>query len=151
VGPTDVAPSIDVPDGLAAGAMAAGRLVPNIYLVSASPVMRHSLECLFRALGHEVRSFATAGRLLADPPGDRGCICIDGQGLDLPLAICLRLLREQRCCLPVVLLTCRLPDGHDAALGRLYAPLQVLTMPVSGRRMLEAVDGLKRGARQARY
>jgi FixJ family two-component response regulator len=114
-----------------------------IYLVSASPLMRHSYESLFRALDREVGSFATIDALFSQFPGNRGCLCIDTQDLDVSLGGCLRLLSKRRYRLPVVLLVGQLPVAYHTALGRLYAPLRLLTKPVSGRRLLDIIETLR--------
>jgi FixJ family two-component response regulator len=124
--------------------MAANPPARPIYLVSASPLMRHSHECLFRALGAEVGSYDSLEGFLRQFPGGSGFLCIDAQEPMVPPAGCLRLLRKRRALLPVVLLVDHLPADYQAALGRLYAPLQVLTKPVSGRLLLEAVATLLR-------
>lgn len=137
--------SIDDSDQAGPEGMAAKRRDLPVYLVSASPVMRHSYESLFRALDREVGSFATIDALFSQFPGDRGCLCIDTQDLDVSLVGCLRLLSKRRYRLPVVLLVGQLPVAYHTALGRLYEPLRLLTKPVSGRRLLDTIDTLRRG------
>lgn len=97
--------------------------------------MRHSYQCVFRTLDHDFRAFETIDGFLAGGPQAAGCLCIDVDGLDKPLTSCLRLIGECRSGLPVVLLVGALPEAYRRALGRLYAPLQILTKPVSGRRL----------------
>lgn len=120
----------------------AKRPAPSIYLVSASAVMRHSHECLFRALGRDVGSYDSLDRFLVQFSGGSGWLCIDAQDPSVSPAGCLRLLRKRRSRLPVVLLAGHLPADYLSGLGGMYAPLEILTKLVSGRRLLEVGETL---------
>jgi FixJ family two-component response regulator len=105
--------------------------------------MRHSHESLFRALGYEIGTYDSLDSFLQHFPGGAGCLCIDAQEPAIPVAGCLRLLRRRRVLLPAVVLVDHLPAAYHTVLSGLYEPLLILIKPVSGRRLVEAVDALR--------
>ena len=85
---------------------------PVILVLDDDDSIRRSLARLFRALGLESRSFASAGELLASQrPEPPVCLLLDLQLPDMNGLDLLRWLRESGGILPVVVITGRLEEG----------------------------------------
>lgn len=127
----------------------------TIHIVDDDDSLRQALQRLLQAAGHQVRTYASAGEFLLQPPADQpGCVLLDlrmpgPSGLDLQDA-----LARHGVLLPVVFLT-----GHgDLASGvraMKAGAVDFLTKPVERATLLDAVgraltaDAARRAARGA--
>jgi FixJ family two-component response regulator len=122
---------------------------PLIHVVDDDDSLRSALQRLLAAAGYRVRTYASAGEFLLDPPGDApGCLLLDVRmpgpsGLDLQEA-----LARHGIGLPVIFLT-----GHgDLATGvraMKAGAVDFLTKPVEREPLLGAVArALERDAAQ---
>ncbi len=121
-----------------------------IHVVDDDAAMRSALERLLQAAGYGVRTYASAGEFLLEPPeGGAACVLLDlrmpgPSGLDLHEALTRRGIR-----VPVIFLT-----GHgDVATGvraMKAGASDFLTKPVARDTLLAAIAGaLEAGARQS--
>jgi FixJ family two-component response regulator len=120
--------------------VSADHSAPAMYLISASWLMRHSQERLFQALQRPVRSFPSLSVFLSLFDGRHGCICLDTEELERALSQALGLLRQHTSRSPIILLSDGLPASRRDEFVCNYAPLCVLTKPVSAQKLLAAVD-----------
>lgn len=127
----------------------------TIHIVDDDDSLRQALQRLLQAAGHQVRTYASAGEFLLQPPADQpGCVLLDlrmpgPSGLDLQDA-----LARHGVLLPVVFLT-----GHgDLASGvraMKAGAVDFLTKPVERDALLDAIgralaaDAARRTARGA--
>jgi RNA polymerase sigma factor (sigma-70 family) len=126
-----------------------------IHIVDDDNSLRAAMERLLRAAGYSVRTYASAGEFLLEPPNDApGCLLLDVRmpgpsGLELQEA-----LKRLGIGLPVVFLTGHgeLPAGVRAMKA---GAVDFLTKPVQREILLAAiaealeVDGAQRAARAA--
>ena len=126
-----------------------------IHVVDDDDSVRQALQRLLVAAGYRVRTYASAGEFLLDPPGDAaGCLLLDlrmpgPSGLDLQEALERRGVR-----LPVIFHTAHgdLPSGIRAMKA---GAVDFLTKPVERKPLLEAVgralelDAARRASRGA--
>lgn len=124
-----------------------------IHVVDDDDSVRQSLQRLLMAAGHRVRTYASAGEFLLDPPRDApGCLLLDlrmpgPSGLDLQDA-----LERRGVHLPVIFHTAHgdLPTGIRAMKA---GAVDFLTKPVERKPLLDAVaralklDALGRASR----
>jgi len=126
-----------------------------IHVVDDDDSVRQALQRLLVAAGHRVRTYASAGEFLLDPPDDApGCLLLDlrmpgPSGLDLQDALERRGVR-----LPVIFHTAHgdLPTGIRAMKA---GAVDFLTKPVERKPLLDAVaralelDAARRASRSA--
>jgi FixJ family two-component response regulator len=122
---------------------------PIVHVVDDDRAVRTALTRLFRGVGFEVRTYASAGEFLLTPPPDApGCLVLDvsmpgPSGLDLQEA-----LAKLRAPLPIVFLTGQgdIPMSVRAMKG---GAVDFLTKPVKREALLNAVrSAVARDARQ---
>jgi FixJ family two-component response regulator len=110
-----------------------------IHVIDDDDSLRTAVERLLQAAGYRVRTYASAGEFLLDPPGDAlGCLLLDVRmpgpsGLELQEA-----LTRQGINLPVIFLSAHgdLPTGVRAMKA---GALDFLTKPVERETLLAAV------------
>ncbi len=121
---------------------------PVILVVDDDASIRRSLARLFRSLGLESRSFASAGELLASQrPEPPVCLLLDLHLPDMNGLELLRGLNKAGGTLPVVIITARADDDvreralRAGAVGFLSKPFDVEDLLAAIRRALERNDG----------
>lgn len=113
---------------------------PRIHLIDDDESLRVALQRLLAAAGYRVRSYASAGEFLIDPPvGEAGCLLLDlrlpgPSGLELQEA-----LERHGVRLPVVFLSGHgdLPSGVRAMKA---GAVDFLTKPIEREPLLAAIE-----------
>lgn len=113
---------------------------PVVHIVDDDDSLRGAMERLLTAAGRAVRTYASAGEFLLDPPADApGCLLLDvhlpgPSGLDLQEA-----LQRHRVALPVIFLTGH-GDLQTGVRAMKAGAVDFLTKPVERDVLFGAVD-----------
>jgi FixJ family two-component response regulator len=113
---------------------------PVVHIVDDDDSLRGAMERLLAAAGRAVRTYASAGEFLLDPPADApGCLLLDvhlpgPSGLDLQEA-----LTRHRIALPVIFLTGH-GDLQTGVRAMKAGAVDFLTKPVQRDVLFDAVD-----------
>jgi FixJ family two-component response regulator len=113
---------------------------PVVHIVDDDDSLRGAMERLLNAAGRAVRTYASAGEFLLDPPADApGCLLLDvhlpgPSGLDLQEA-----LQRHRIALPVIFLTGH-GDLQTGVRAMKAGAVDFLTKPVERDVLFGAVD-----------